>query len=467
MDEKAYQEFRVLSFRSVSNLNPGYAHYCEYYDERIEWPASPFYANNLREAVTALEGRKECDVSEFMSIDELDATGFKHPFRASTSWEFDISDPRVTQVLKKYGGCPIGGTKGENLPEAMQHVTRVKASGNWEDRFSGVVGHRTQTGEPGVGKVRAIIIVSTSDWVFGVESLGSALTNTDEANNVNNEILLFHLPPEKVGEWYGKYEGEVVSWLSWDWARYDASVAGQLLEAAASYLIGDYPYKQLELDWLLNASIMGPWGTIARWGSVISGWIGTNTGDSLTNVMHLLKVLESLGLLRYVVCILVNGDDIVIGFSTLVTKDNIEKINRRSFMTANTSKVDVGNFMWSSKLIVFTDSTGKIVVTRIPPQVWNKIKFPERRKVVDKYIISMGIANISEGFVIPGYENPKGVEMLRYLAKLDELDLTSVSDAELMPSAEILASEQSWRGIVTPQEYIDMIRNTRLVRKDF
>lgn len=468
MDEKAYQQFRVIAFRSVEKLHPGYAKYCEYYDERIEWPASPYFAKLLREQLDAIEGRHECDASEFFTIEELNATGLKHPFKPSTSWEFDREDQRVKQVLKKSGACPIGGTKGENLDEAIQHVSRVKASGKWTDRFSTVTGVRTQTGPPGEGKVRAIHMVSTSDWIFGVESLGSALSNTDEAIDPSNEIMLFHVPPEMVGKWFEKWQDKVVSWLSWDWTQFDAGVAGQLLEVAARYLIGDYPYVDMEIEWLLNTSIMGPWGTVTRWGAVISGWIGTNVGDSLTNILHFLKVLDSLGLLKYVVCILVNGDDIVIGFSTLITQDNVEKINRRSFMTANTSKVDRGDFIWSSKLIIYVDKTGQVVITRIPPQVWNKMKYPERRKDrLDRWVISMGIASQMEGFVIPGYENPNGNDILRFIAKLDQVDLASATDAELMPAAEIMVSDQSWRGVQTPQEYINWIRNTRYVKKDF
>jgi hypothetical protein len=311
--------------------------------------------------------------------------------------------------------------------------------------------------------------VSTPDWVISVEAFGDALTRTDEAIDVGMPILLFHTQPEMIGKWYAKFESEVITWLSWDWTGYDQHLAAQLMEAVARFGMNSYAFADQELEFMLNCSIMGPWGTVTRYGANISGHLSTNWLNSLTNILHFLKVLDGLGLLRYVVCVLVNGDDIVIGFSTRLTPDNIEKINKRSFMVANTAKVDAGDYIWQSKLGIQKDTSGKIIVSRIPELIWNRIKYPERRKTLEsvKWLISMGIASTLEGVVVPGYENPVGADILRFFAKLDDLDIASATDKELMPSAEIMASEMSWKDVSTAQEVIDYIRNTRFVKRDF
>jgi hypothetical protein len=463
LDEKFYQDLRVIATRTA-NLTSGLKKYAKYYDERAEWPASPYYTARVKEHIAKMEGRHDCDLSEFFQIEEIQ---FNHPFTPGSSYSFSIDDPRVRQVKNKAAGCPKGGTKGDHWPEAQQYAEKVKASGDWNLCYSCVQGIRTQPGPPGEGKARIIEMVSVSDYIRGYEALADALTQTDSRISTSMPIMLFHTEPSKLAEWFGKFEGEVTDWLSWDWSSYDASLAAQLLEAGARYLIGGYPYVDLEIDFVLNASIMTSWGTVTRFGAMISGWIGTNIVDSICNVMHMLKVLESLGLLRYVVCVLVNGDDIVVGFSTSITKDNLDKINTRSFMSANTTKVDVGNYLWHSKLIIEKDTSGKIIVSRIPELVYNRIKYPERRKDVDKWIITMGMANTLEDLVIEGHEHPRGREVLRHFAKVDDLDINSVSDAELMPAAEIMVGDLSWRDVSTPQEWIDYIRSTAFVRGDY
>jgi hypothetical protein len=465
LDEKFYQELRVIATRTAK-LTSGLAKYALYYDERAEWPASPYYTARVKEHIDLMEGEHHCDVDQFFLVDEIE---LEHPFKpASSHVEPSTSDPRVHQVLKKSGACPIGGTKGENWNEALQFGAKVKASGSWEEDYSCVAGVRTQPGPPGEGKARIIEMVGTSAYQRSFEAIADALTLTDQSIKAEMPVMLYHVEPSELGKWYGKYESEVSCWLSWDWSHYDATLAGELLEAVARYLIGDYQYADLEIGYLLNASIMTPWGTITRWGAMISGWMGTNIGDSLANLLHFLKVLDTLGLLRYVVCVLINGDDIVIGFSTQITKDNLEKINRRSFMSANLAKVDVGNYIWHSKLIIEMDATGRIIISRIPELVYNRIKYPERRKDrLDKWIITMGMANTLEDLVIPGHEHPRGSEVLRHFAKVDEIDLRNVSDVELMPSAELLASDLSWREVTSGQEVLDKIRQTRFVRRDF
>jgi hypothetical protein len=444
--------------------------YSVYYDERHEWPASPYYKARLEEALEGKAGRHECESSDFFTIEEFEALGFKHPFRAGSKYEFDQESTRVKQVRKKWAACPIGGTKGQNIPKALQYVNVIKGNGlPLDDRYSTVVAIRTQPGPPGEGKVRDVEAVSTPDWIISVEGFGDALTQTDLAIDIGFPILLFHTRPEMIGKWFAKYESEVVSWLSWDWTGYDQNLAAQLMEVVARFGMNGYPFADQEVEFMLNCSIMGPWGTVTRYGANISGHLSTNWLNSLTNILHFLKVLDGLGLLRYVVCVLVNGDDIVIGFSTRLTPDNIEKINKRSFMVANTTKVDCGNGIWHSKLAIEKDTTGKIIISRVPELVWNRIKYPERRKTLEsvKWIVSMGIASTTEGLVIPEYEHPVGTELLRFIAEMDEVDLSTATDAELMPSAEIMAAEMSWRDITTAQDWIDFIRNTRYVRRDF
>jgi hypothetical protein len=467
MDKQFYQELRVLSTRTVK-LSPGLSKYTVYYDERAEWPASPYYIARLKEHLSQIEGPHNCQERDFFSIDKMKELSLGFPFVPGSSYEFVADSLRVKQVLKRAGACPIGGSKGDNLAAAQQYALKVKASNDWNQCYSTVVGVRTQPGPPGEGKARSIEMVSTSDWVRGVEAFGDALTRTDEAIKVSNPILLFHIEPSQLSQWWDQFNGEVISWVSWDWTAYDAHLAAQVMEAAAKYLMGAYPYADLELGFLLNASLMGPWGTVTRHGANISGHIGTNLINSLTNLMHFFAVLEKLGLLKYVVCVLVNGDDIAIGFKTRITPHNLDDILSHSFMKSEIGKINVANFIWSNKLIIEVDHTGKLIISRIPELVYNRIKYPERRKDdLDKWIISMGMASTLEGLVIENHEFPTGSKILQKFAQIDGLNLSAASDEELRPGAEIMAADSGWRSILTAADWIQYIRNTHYAKRDF
>jgi hypothetical protein len=470
MDRNFYQELRKLSTRTVK-LPSGLTKYTVYYDKdgRAEWPASPYYVARVDEHLDLLEGDHECTTEDYFSMEEFKTLGFNHPFQSGSSFEFNETSLRVRQVLSKWGACPLGETKRQALPKARQAEEQAESQGlSLETRYSAVESVRTSSGPPEEGKARFIASVATPDWIVGVKGFSDALTRTDEAIQTFMPVMLFHTEPSKLAEWFGQFNGEVISWLSWDWSSYDGRLAAPLMEEVARYLMGDFAFANQEVDFLLNASLMTHRGTVTRHGANLSGHISTNILNSLTNVLHFLKVLERLNLLRYVVCVLVNGDDIVIGFSTRIIDANVRKIEHESFMSANVTKVDIGDYIWHSKLIIELDATGKIIVSRIPELVYNRIKYPERRKdKLEKWIISMGMASTLEELVIKDHEFPTGGEILRHFSKIDNLDINEASDAELMPSAEIMAADLNWRSLETGQDVIDYVRNTRYVRQDF
>jgi hypothetical protein len=318
-------------------------------------------------------------------------------------------------------------------------------------------------------------MVSTADWIIGIEAVASALTLTDEQISSEHRIFVYHTQPEMYAKWYAHWSSEVVTWVSLDWENFDATIEGAEEEAASNKFSPDYEFLDLRNNWLKYASIMHPWGTITPEGGKKSGDIGTNLFGGWENVMDTLEALESMNLLRFVVCIGVNGDDIVIGFSTIITAENLEKISQRSRHTLNVSKVEyeLGG-VWSNKLIIVEYDENESGYTCCTPVwlLWNNMKYEERRKTLPdevsyRALQALIMCSQTEKIVIPNYEHPVGTEILRLIESLDKYHPSELDDDEVRPAAALLASDWEWKGVQSEDEVLDYVKNTRYYKRDF
>ena len=465
LDDNAYKKFNKLL--NATKLPPLLAKQEKIFKDRREWPSSQHFVIFYKPAIMAYESAVEGTPYAKDFIEEYFSG--EHPFEAGSEHNFDPESKRVRINLKKNGGCPHGETKGKALSEAIKYVNEtIKSANDWNLCWSTISGLRTQPAPPGESKSRLIHMVSTADWVIGLEAVASALSNTDEKISPDKRIFLFHTEPELYKEWYSHWDSEVVQWVSLDWEQFDVTIEGAEEEAASNYFSPNYEFLDLRNNWLKYASIMHPWGTITPSGGKKSGDVGTNLFGSWENIEDLLEALEGLNLLRFVVCIGVNGDDIVIGFSTQITEANLEKINNRSRHTLNVGKVEYEHDgIWSNKLVIVDD----ICCTPFW-RVWNNMKYEERSKTLPDEVSyqalqALTISSQLEKLVIQDYEHPCGIKILAIIDDLDKYHPSSIDDSELGPASEHLAGTWEWKGVSSGEEVLDYVKNTRYYKRDY
>jgi hypothetical protein len=132
---------------------------------------------------------------------------------------------------------------------------------------------------------------------------------------------VLYIEPSKILEWQKNFIGVVTTWLNVDAEKYDQSVQPSETEKAADYFYPDYEFKDLLVEYSNKADLVMPDEIISRNGGMPSGKKTTNLEDGFDNINDLLEALDKMGLYKYVVCILVNGDDITIGLSTKLTQE--------------------------------------------------------------------------------------------------------------------------------------------------
>jgi hypothetical protein len=95
MGRNFFQDLRVISTRTTK-LTTGLKKYAEYYgDGREEWPASPYYTARVKEHIGKMEGRHECDLSEFFLPEDIP---LENPFTPGQNHSTPtLDDPRVSR----------------------------------------------------------------------------------------------------------------------------------------------------------------------------------------------------------------------------------------------------------------------------------------------------------------------------------------------------------------------------------
>jgi hypothetical protein len=220
--------------------------------------------------------------------------------------------------------------------------------------MSVVPGYRTQQSPIDDPKVRLVWAIPCHIWQMECEAFDDSITESIKMGDSNHDIQHFYFDPRKrLKEWYLNYHPKVTCWVNLDASAYDSTVHSNELAAVWTWLAPDYPWIELLSEYAAHADIIMPDGVVSRTGGMPSGSKGTNIGDSITNVGDNLEVLNEMRLSKYVECILVNGDDITIGFSTKIIPSNLEKWANRSRRNLNPEKSETfPTTLWNSKWVV-------------------------------------------------------------------------------------------------------------------
>ena len=437
------------SFRTMK-LPPGLNVQEEKYRKRVLLAKSQYKYSILKESVEKYSSVKDIPLWKNRMED------FKHPFRSSTTHMLDLSRVQNRISLKRNGALPTMLSKALSLDGARQwNDSQVKPDPVLDNCYSSVLGYRTeQPSAPGVFKVRDIIMIATHMWMLQSEAADSAIDNTVKAVSTKFPILVLYVDPRMIREWYNNFSSEVTCWMNVDAESFNKGVTPEENRFTANYLYPDYEFKDLLIEHGNRSDIVTPDGLVSRYGGIDSGRKTTNIDEGIDNINDLLEALEIMKLLKYVVCLLVNGDDISIGLSTKITQDNLLKLSELSRRSINAEKSVADVYLWNSKWYCDDD-----YLTRPVFRVLNSLMFSERRKdsiYGSKEMIEIITSQILEGVV----EHPLGKQLIKEMASITKYHISTMSDEQLGEAAEIFLEDQAWRQILTKEEFLALVRSS-------
>jgi hypothetical protein len=416
---------------------PGLNEQEDKYLERVEWPKSIYKYSLLVEAMSHYNNVPGGDNLDLSYLDQ-----FSHPWKHSMAHGLDLSLERNRRSLSKGASLPNGGSKREALSAAeLYNDEKLKPNPILNNCYSIMPGIRTQQSHPDESKVRLVWGTPCHWWLVECEAFDDALSMTIEAVNAGtgNKIFVFYTEPSKLQEWVTNNWSGVVEWVNLDAEQFDASVTASEIAQMVEYFAPSYEFKELVKEYLIHASLVMPEGDLTRDGGQPSGSKTTNLFDGFCNVLDIIEAFARYKLDRYIVCILVNGDDITVGLSTKLSKENLEKIGHASRRNIHPDKSVVGYYVWNSKWYVDEN-----LLTRPVFRVLNSIMYSERMK--SSIYGSREYIEISTAQQCMDIENhPYGPQVIEAIAGISKYHISTLSNDELQQAGEAYLDAHSWK----------------------
>jgi hypothetical protein len=425
--------------------------------ERVMWPRSIYKYSVLKEQIDAFKITRDepCTWQDLLEEYKEDTC-----WVPATEYKLDLNLLRNKRALKKAAGLPEGGKKADALDGAIQYNDSVvKPSNSISKCWADVPGYRTQQSEPSEPKVRLIFARCTHLWVLECEALDDSITKTiEQAQTLSKRFQQFYFDARaQLKEWMNKYSDRVTCWVYLDATRFDKDVQSSEISACWTYLAPQYPYLELLIEVGSHGEILMPEGVVARKGGMPSGSKVTNMGDSIANVFDNLEILKRMRLDKYLECLLVNGDDITLGFSTRITKSNLEK-------WANYSRRDVS----SEKSIMFDDALVNskwycdgTILTRSIFRAINSLAFKEREaSALTANAIYVAIAR--HQILLDVEEHPLYEVLAKNLAKYEEYTLgQAMDDPRWSETLEYYIGAHDYMGDLDPDQFVQEMKESR------
>jgi hypothetical protein len=427
------------------------------YRERIDWPRSIFDHEKLKDQTIAFEntiGTPELlDWSGMASVVE---DGYLSDIRA-TRFEFDATG----RDLSKSSGLPTFGTKLSQLGAAKQYVDEVlKPNPELKNAYPNFQGFRTQMSSPDDPKVRLVWLVPITVWYMQVECYGQAIKiAVSEAGSGFSTPFYFDLPT--LQQVFNEYSAEATQIVVLDWLQFDSEVHRMELEDAIRYSSGDYDFVDFIVSYELKSECLTPQGYVERDGGLSSGSVGTNYLGGRINVVRIINGLERIGLLRYLVNIIFNGDDIILFLNTKLTNDNLNKFGKHVYGTLQPEKSEMKqSTAWFSKLYLDPESERPYKPVGL---VLNSLSFMERTSDparAGKYYQSIAAWQILQYIEY----HPFGPEIIREFKRHDKYPIEGMPHNELVAAADLWLGDHSWmrdaeQVPITGEELVNQIKD--------
>jgi hypothetical protein len=420
------------------------------YIVRVPWPKAIYSYHALMDTVRNFGTSDNNPYSE-ECLEEYKT--MSTTFAGGTTYDFVKSSVRNLRAMKKSAALPSMGKKREHLADAIEYnVEVVKPANSINKCFAALLGYRAQKQtEPGTTPdVRQIWMTPEHIWVLECEAADSAIDNTiSESQKLDAQIQVRYVDRKSIHTWMLKYAGQVTEWVNLDATKYDNDVQVCELAYAWKTIAPNYEFRDLIAQYGSTCAVLTPEGLITRLGGICSGSKGTNWIDGFTNVHDIIDVLVHLNLFRFVVCILVNGDDITIGFSTKLTKDNIVKIDNLSRRTLNPDKcIKWPDAIWNSKDYICVK-----FITRPVFRALNSLIFKERESnaIVGS---SVYVAIARTQILSDVEEHPIGDQFAKLVAKYEEFSIhQAVDDPRWNDALDYYIDTHDYMGTVNRAEF--------------
>jgi len=405
------------------------------YLERVLWPRSRYMYKVLLQQCAEYTKVEDKSYKEKLLL-----SGYKHPFCKSERHSFDASLERNKRALDKGAGLPKFGKKKDALPSAKQYVEEViKPAGSIERCYSIFPGYRTQQSSEDDPKVRLVWQVPVTQWYMECEAYDDGISRTISKNKeATLDVKTFYCEPKTIKTWFKDKCSRVRCWVSGDATQYDSDVGKSELSTSCRALSGNYEFSDLLVEYTTKSNLVLPEGDLVRDGGQPSGSKQTNWGDGFTNVEDTLETIEDIGLLKFLICILVNGDDITTGFSTRITEKNLSEWSKYTRRCLNPDKCHIGQTIWNSKWYIDEN-----IMTRPIFRVLNSMMFKEHETdpiTGSKQYVAISIAQQIEDIA----EHPLADEFIRLVKSIDQYPIDKFTESELLEYADAYLSSHSW-----------------------
>jgi hypothetical protein len=435
---------RALHDRIVKSVLPAWkrkyrttkgwpVHLCELeaqYEPRVFWPRSVYKFATLRAQIerfreTAARADSEYSINIAALLSRMNVV-------PKTSHALDVTG----KDLSKAAALPKFGTKRDQLGAARQYVESIKSKNQLSSMYSIIPGYRTQQSPPDEPKVRLINMVPISTWIMELEMARSTIDATVakcKEKDVPSDFSFFYCDKDTLYEKFAARETQASCVVVMDSTQYDSTVQATEIQTIYKSLWPEYSHTQLLADYACEASIVMPSGDVERRGGIPSGSVTTNFVDGITNVADLQEAYERAGLWKWLTSVIVNGDDIILFFSTRIRKDNVEKVSRYSRRELNPDKSDIKpNTAWFSKQYLDPTLEGPCTVGF---RVLNSLMFKEhQRNPITGAREYVAIATSQQ--IEDMKHHPEGEYFSRLVKAEDKYPVESFTDDELREAAE-------------------------------
>jgi hypothetical protein len=334
----------------------------------------------------------------------------------------DFSFNTIGVDMSKSAGLPNFGTKESQLGYARQYANEViKTNPVMSNVYCSFLGFRTQQSPPEEPKNRDIHMDSMGAWVLERESDSKVIPLMQEhwkwSDTYPTEPAFS--PPQRWYELMVEHSPKVKTWVVMDASDYNKYVYPEEVDYYTNATILDYEFAPLISDLAKYKEVQTPDGYIERNGGTMSGDIRTSPQNSFTNVGENTNAITKRKLDRYVVIILVNGDDIIIGFETGFNKTDINALAEGRIRKFNPDKgFTSSTAAWFSKTYLDPSLGGP---TKPIYLVGNSVIFKEKES--DPATSGKEYALIAATAQLEYLEHhPSGTEVVKAYRSIDKYD---------------------------------------------
>jgi hypothetical protein len=370
--------------------------------------------------------------------------------KTTTSYRFDATG----LDLSKGAGLPMMGPKRAQLGPAEAFV-----NSNSSDAFAVLIGCRTQQSDPkGPPKTRGIWGDPISEWYREIRSFRSAIEETVQ-HCLDGDICYWYTDEDTLLEWLDHRDWTCAVVL--DSTQFDKDVSVWEQAMILTYLAPESPDLAHIIDHAVRSPVLLPDRTVLqRYGGMASGKVFTNIGDGSANVLDILWVLHKMGILKYVSGIVVNGDDVIILFTTMITESNLQKFEDNSTREINPDKcgIDPTGAVFGKKIYLCREGTP--TWTRSVFLLLNRLMFTEH--VADPAKGTHAYIAIATAAILEPLKNYTwdgiGEKIAGLVKAVDKYPIEQLAGTdELKQAASLYAQEHAYKGMESEEEFTNFL----------